>query len=113
MKQRAMITIAMSALLFAGAYFSPLSAEAKKWTVTQRVEKLSKEIDEGRSANELTTKQVDSLKKMVDEIKTRMEKMKNKNGGKLSVPDTKSLHDDMTNLSVKIYKQRMDNVYSD
>ncbi len=113
MTQRVMVTLMMSAFLFAGAYFTPQSAEAKKWTVTERIEKLSKEIDEGRSANELTTKQVDALKKSVDSLKSKMEKMKDKNGGKLSVPDTKALHDDMTELSVKIYRDRMNNVYSD
>lgn len=113
MSQKLVTAVLVSASLFLAAYFTPLSAEAKKWTVTQRIEKLSKEIDEGRTANELTAKQVDSLKKTVDDIKAKMEKMKDKNGGKISVPDTKTLHDDMTALSVKIYKQRMDNVYSD
>ncbi len=88
-------------------------AEAKKWTVTQRVEKLSAEIDEGRKANELTVKQVDQLKGMISSIKEKMAKMKEKNGDKLSVPDTKKLHDDMTEISVKMLRMRLDNVYSD
>lgn len=93
--------------------FASPAALAKKWTVTQRIEKLSGEIDEGRKANELTVKQVESLKKNVADIKEHMEKMKAKNGGVLSVPDTKKLHDDMTDLSVKIVRTRLNNVYSD
>lgn len=105
--------VAVVLLLFGGSsLFSP-SVDAKRWTVTQRIEALSKEIEEGRKANELTAKQVESLKKFVADIQAKMDKMKAKNGGKLSIPDTKKLHDDMTDLSTKIYRQRMENVYSD
>lgn len=106
-------TILMSAVFLTTYLLTPPEAVAKKWTVTERIQKLSKEIDEGRAANELTSKQVEALKNSIDDIKTKMEKMKEKNGGKISVPDTKKLHDEMTALSVKIYKQRMDNVYAD
>lgn len=88
-------------------------AHAKRWTVTQRMDKLCAEITEGRRANELTVKQVETLQKDAADIKARMEKMKAKNGGKLSVPDTKKLHDDMTELSVKTLRMRLNNVYSD
>lgn len=101
------MTIMMMQFVFIG------QAEAKKWTVTQRVEKLSAEIDQGRKANELTVKQVEQLKGMCSDITERMAKMKEKNGNKLSVPDTKKLHDDMTDISVKMLKMRLDNVYSD
>lgn len=102
----------LSALLV-GCMCCTTPALAKKWTVTERIQKLSGQIDEGRKANELTTKQVDNLKGMVTDLQQKMDKMKEKNGGKLSVPDTKKLHDDMTDLSVKIYRQRLENVYSD
>lgn len=108
----AFIKTTAAALIFA-AVFLAAPAFAKKWTVTERVEKLSKEIDEGRKANELTVKQETGLKEMIAGIKAKMEKMKAKNGGKLSVPDTKKLHDDMTDISVKMLKMRLDNVYSD
>ncbi len=111
MKRTLSLTIACSIALV--SFLMPTEVLAKKWTVTQRIEKLSKEIDEGRKANELTTKQVDALKKMVVDITGKMDKMKVKNGGKLSIPDTKKLHDEITDLSVKIYKQRLENVYAD
>lgn len=110
MNKNLITTIAVALLVMVA---SPQSALAKKWTVTQRVEKLSAEIDEGRKANELTVKQVESLKKDIADLKERMDKMKAKNGGVLSVPDTKKLHDDMTDLSVKILRMRLNNVYSD
>ncbi|HEY9785353.1 MAG TPA: hypothetical protein V6D17_08125 [Candidatus Obscuribacterales bacterium] len=110
---RKLFSVFLAGSLLAGIAVSPLPALAKKWTVTERIEKLSKEIDEGRQANELTVAQVESLKKTVASIKDKMEKMKAKNGGKLSVPDTKKLHDEMTGLSVKITKTRLDNVYKD
>lgn len=91
--------------------FFSCPAEAKKWTVTERLQKLSSEIDEGRRANELTVKQVESLKTSILSLKDKMEKMKSRNGNKLSLPDTKKLHGDMTDLSVKILRMRLENVY--
>lgn len=111
MKKAAKIFLAT--LLAVTFLMAAAPVEAKKWTVTERLEKLSKEIDEGRKANELTVKQETSLKTMIADLKAKMEKMKAKNGGKLSVPDTKKLHDDMTDISVKTMKMRLDNVYSD
>lgn len=110
--RRAATVLLLFSLIMVSAFACP-SAFAKKWTVTERMQKLSKEIDEGRKANELTAKQVESLKKDVIDIQAKMDKMKAKNDGKLSIPDTKKLHDEMTAVSVKIYKERMDNVYSD
>ena len=104
--------IASFAIVLNGAFFVP-EALAKKWTVTQRIEKLGAEINEGRKANELTVKQMTELQDEITSMKARMEKMKEKNGGKLSVPDTKKLHDDMTDISVKMTRMRLNNVYSD
>lgn len=113
MKKTALVTALLAIVLSCSFVISSQPAFAKRWTVTQRIEKLNSEIDEGRKANELTTKQVETLKKDVADIKERIAKMKAKNGEKLSVPDTKKLHDDMTDLSVKIVRMRLNNVYSD
>lgn len=88
-----------------------LPCQAKKWTVTERLVKISKEIDEGRGANELTAKQVEDLKKEIEDVKGRMEKMKTKNAGKLSIPDTNKVHKELNELSVKTLRLRLDNVY--
>lgn len=111
MRKSAVLGLSFALLVSAALATTP--AFAKKWTVTERITKLSNEIDEGRKANELTTSQVEALKKSVDSIKNKMDKMKEKNGNKLSLPDTRKLHDEMTNLSVKIYRQRLENVYAD
>lgn len=103
----------IATVLLATVTFVSEPALAKRWTVTQRVEKLSAEIEEGRKANELTVKQCESLKSSIVSLKEKMEKMKARNGNKLSVPDTKKLHDEMTDLSVKILRMRLENVYND
>jgi len=105
-------TLAVAATLALLLACSPLlPSEAKKWTVTQRLEKISKEIDEGRTGNELTVKQVDDLKKEISNIKERMEGMKAKNANKLSIPDTNKIHKELNDLSVRTLKLRLDNVY--
>lgn len=113
MRKTALATAWLAIVLSCSFVICSQPALAKRWTVTQRIEKLSAEIDEGRKANELTTKQVESLKKDIAAIKERIAKMKAKNGDKLSLPDTKKLQDDMTDLSVKIVRTRLNNVYSD
>ncbi len=106
------VFILLAALTF-GIAFAPSECLAKKWSVTERIDRLSKDIDEGAKANELTTKQVETLKKMAADIKERMETMKAKNSGKLSLPDTRKLHNEMNDLSVKTLRDRLENVYSD
>ena len=88
-----------------------LPASAKKWTVSKRLEKLSEQIQRGDKANELTADQVAALKKTVIDIKSRIEKMKEKNGGKLGLKDRKKLHRTLNDLSVKVLRYRLDNVY--
>ncbi|HMO21096.1 MAG TPA: hypothetical protein PKC98_09025 [Candidatus Melainabacteria bacterium] len=89
----------------------PLPALAKKWTVTERLDKLSEQIDKGDKANELTATQVADLKKTVIDIKARIDKMKEKNGGKLGLKDGKKVHKVLNDLSVKVLRFRLDNVY--
>lgn len=110
MTRKTTLTLAtLLALLLASSPLLP--SEAKKWTVTQRLEKISKEIDEGRTGNELTVKQVETLKKEIADIKERMETMKAKNANKLSIPDTNKIHKELNDLSVRTLKLRLENVY--
>ncbi|HEY9869122.1 MAG TPA: hypothetical protein V6D08_08140 [Candidatus Obscuribacterales bacterium] len=96
------------ALVLNGVY-SPVWA--KKWTVTDRLEKLSSEVDEGRQAVELTDKQQADLKKQIADIKESIEKMKARNNGQLSIPDERNIHRKLNDLSVKILRLRLENVY--
>ena len=102
----------IATLLASSFVLSPLPSHAKRWTVTERLERLSKAVDKGRTANELTIKQVDSLKGEIKSIKEKAEKMKTKNNGKLSLPDTRKLHKEVNELSVQILRDRLDNVYN-
>lgn len=88
-----------------------LPASAKKWTVTERLTKLSEQIDRGDKANELTASQVAALKKTVIDIQAKIDAMKEKNGGKLGIKDGKKVHKILNDLSVKVLKFRLDNVY--
>ena len=89
----------------------PQSAIAKKFTVTERLTRLSKQIAIGDKGNELTASQTASLKKQVIDIKAKIDKLKAKNGGKLGLKDRKKIHKNLNDLSVKILKYRLDNVY--
>ena len=89
----------------------PSDAAPTKWTVTKRLEKLSEQIEIGNKGNELTADQVATLKKTVIDIKARIDKMKAKNGGKLGLKDRKKVHREINDLSVKILRFRLDNVY--
>ena len=102
-----LLSIAISLVMLSIA----LPAQAKKWTVTERLTKLSDQIKRGDKANELTASQVASLKKTVIDIKARIDKMKAKNGGKLGLKDRKKVHRTLNDLSVKVLKYRLDNVY--
>ncbi|MBZ0188320.1 MAG: hypothetical protein K8F91_18870 [Candidatus Obscuribacterales bacterium] len=102
----------VSGLIILGQLVSIGPCYAKKWTVTERIEKLSLQIEKGRKANELTSKQTAELKKMSLDIQTKMDKMKDKNDGKLGLPDSKKLHRQINDLSVKLLRFRLDNVYS-
>jgi peptidoglycan hydrolase CwlO-like protein len=108
MRRIAASLLVASTLLLAAA--SP-AAEAKKWTVTDRLEKLSAEIDEGKQSVELTDPQIESLKKQVDTIKNNMDKAKTRNNGQISVPDERKLHRQLNDLSVRVMKLRLENVY--
>jgi hypothetical protein len=51
------------------------------------------------------------LKKQIADIKESMEKMKARNNGQLSVPDERNIHRKLNDLSVKILRLRLENVY--
>ncbi len=105
--------IALSFFLIAtfalGSSLAP--ALAKKWTVTERMDKLTAEVKEGRKANELTDKQVENLNKDMAAVKAKIETMKAKNAGQLSVPDTRKVHQMLNDISVNTLRFRLENIY--
>ena len=104
-------TLLLSLAISMAMFSLPPEAIAKKLTVTERLTKLSKQIDIGDKANELTASQTATLKKEVIDIKAKIDKLKEKNGGKLGLKDRKKIHKELNDLSVKILRNRLENVY--
>lgn len=99
--------LALSSMLVVGCLFiSP--ADAKKWTVTQRQQALSHEVDKAYRANQLTLKEADGLKKDISKVANREQKMRSKNGGKLSYEDNTDLEKDLNSISVKLQKRQLE-----
>lgn len=80
---------------------------AKKWTVTQRQEQLAKETGTGEKANELTKKEADDVRSDLADISSRIAKMKEKNGGKLSYKDEGKIEKALNDVSLKIQKLKL------
>ncbi len=83
-------------------------AEARRnWTITQRQVALRREVDGGQRANELTLKEANGLRERLASITTDAQKMKSKNGGKLSYKDEGKLEKRLNGISVDIQKDKL------
>jgi hypothetical protein len=100
-------SILATAFILNGAV-APGIAAARKWTVTERQEALSKDIDAAFKSNQLTLKERDDLKSQHQKISDRISSMQKKNGGKLSYDDNRKLEKDLNGLSVKLQKKILD-----
>jgi len=99
--------LALSSIL-AVASLIAIPAEAKKWTVTQRQQALSAEIDRALRGNQLTLKEADGLKRDIIKITNKEQKMRTKNGGKLSYEDDTELEKELNSVSVKLQKKQLE-----
>lgn len=79
----------------------------KQWTITQRQVALTREVDAGLKANELTLKEANKLRDRLADVVARGEKMKAKNGGKLSYEDEGKLEKDLNGISDDIHKKKL------
>ena len=103
-KERIVLVVALSSLVFL-----PLSpAQAKKWTITERQARLSSEINRAYRGNQLTQDEADGMRKDAAKIAAKTEKMKSKNGGKLSYSDNTELEKDLNKLSIKLQKKMLE-----
>ncbi|CAN5416826.1 hypothetical protein BH11CYA1_BH11CYA1_38100 [soil metagenome] len=101
--------LVVSASLGAAITVSAPNAEAKpKVTITDRIDILSKKIDKGQKANELTLKEADKLRDDITKINDRIEKAKAKNAGKLSYEDETKIEKDLNKVSVKLTAKELD-----
>lgn len=88
-------------------------AEAKKlakkpMTITDRIEELSKKIDAGQKANELTLDESEDLRKSMTKLNEKIDKWKEKNGGKLSYKDQNSAEKELNKISLKLQKKQLE-----
>lgn len=113
-KSRQLITSGL-ALSLCASIFCGASGDAapRKWTVDKRLNALSREVDEGRRANSLKTDQVEDFKHEIADLRNDIAEKQRENNGRLTIPDRKHLHGEITDLSVKIFKTRLTNVYGD
>ncbi len=99
------ITASFGAALTVAA---PEGQAKPKVTITDRIEILSKKIDKGQKANELTLKEADKLRSNITKINEKIEKAKSKNGGKLSYEDESKIEKDLNKVSVKLTAKELD-----
>ena len=67
-----------------------------------------KKINAAYEANQLTLQEADDLRDKMKKIKTKEEKMKDKNGGKLSYENLTSIEKDLNGVSDKLHKKMLD-----
>jgi hypothetical protein len=80
---------------------------ARKWTITQRESALIKQIDAGQKSGELTLKEATNLRDNHAKILDKANKMKAKNGGKLSYADENKLEKQLNKLSDDIHSKKL------
>lgn len=106
------IIIGASILLGLGLAAMPDSAEARrhlaKYSLTDRQVSLEKKVDGAFAANQLTLKESDDLKGRLKWVKDEEQKMKDKNGGKLSYKDKTTLERSLNGISEKLQKKMLD-----
>ena len=104
---QATLAATIAALLFsisAGCF----QAEARKWTITQREVEEQKRINSGEKANELTKKEAADLRGDMADIASRIDKMKSKNGGKLSYKDEGKIEKSLNDVTLKMEKKKLE-----
>jgi hypothetical protein len=106
-KQIRMFSAVIGTLCLFTALGGNLAIAKKTWTITERQVALRKEVDSGVKANELTLKEANSLRDRLSEISADIQKMKDKNGGKLSYKDEGKLEKRLNSLSVDIQKEKL------
>ena len=78
---------------------------SEKLTITDREVVLDKKINVAYEANQLTLQEADDLRDKMKKIKTKEEKMKDKNGGRLSYANNTSLEKSLNDVSEKLQKK--------
>ena len=82
--------------------------EAKKWTITQRQVEEQKRISSGEKSGELTKKKQLIRRSDMSDLAARIDKMKSKNGGKLSYKDEGKIEKSLNDVTLKIEKKKLE-----
>jgi hypothetical protein len=102
-----LFSILLAATIFGGiAAPTAVTAAPKKkvYTITDRQVELRSKVDAAFKHNELTLKQADGLRGDLDDINGDIEKMKSKNGGKLSYKDEGKVEKRLNKVSLSLTK---------
>ena len=99
---------ALVALSLVVAFAVSPCVQAKKYSITDRQVSLEKKIDKAYKDNQLTLKEADGLKEKIQEVRDDEQKMKDKNGGKLSYKNQTSLEKDLNSVSEKLQKKMLE-----
>ena len=83
-------------------------SHAKKYSIADREASLEKKITDGYNANQLTLQQSDDMKSKLKKIQDTEQKMKDKNGGKLSYENNTSLEKSLNKVSEKLQKDMLE-----
>jgi len=90
-----------------GVEAKTLRVAKKAVTITDRIEELSKKVDAGQKANELTLDEATDLHKKITKINEKIDKCQGKNAGKLSYKDQNAVEKDLNKVSVKLLQEQL------
>ncbi|MBA3992012.1 MAG: hypothetical protein C0469_00700 [Cyanobacteria bacterium DS2.3.42] len=105
-----MIRQLVSALLvLAVLQIAPQTSEAKarRYTVTQRHQILAAKINRMEKAGELTLREARDLRDDNQDVWQKVNRMKARNGGKLSYKNIAEVEKDLNSISNKIHKKAL------
>lgn len=106
--KKPIIYLALLIAMTASASTVEARKHTKPYTITDREEILAKKIDVAYKDNQLTLKEQKNLQDKLDRVRTDEQKMKDKNGGKLSYKDQTSLEKELNSISTKLHGKMLD-----
>lgn len=83
-------------------------ARARRYTITQRHEILAAKINRMEKAGELTLKEARDLRDDNRDVWQKVNRMKARNGGKLSYKDIAEVEKDLNRISNRIHKKALE-----
>jgi hypothetical protein len=107
MKRDFRTSVGLIALAVSCIIVQALPSQARKWTVTQRQNKLEAEINAGQKSGDLTFKQANNFRNDLANVLDREAKMEANNNGRLSDVDQNKIEKELNGISVNIQKKKL------